>query len=135
MKEVYSFTTWHTPSRPVELHMRLLLYDGMRLDFGVCQLKWLLQGSTLKFQSFFPTCPAISRRACTGYAHQTRIYQAQSYRNQIQLRNESPPNRELLTYTIQQILDKSLKYYILFLFPRLFCAFVDTHCYYYYYFL
>jgi hypothetical protein len=46
--------------------MRVLLYNGLSTKVGVIQLE-SLHGFTLKFQSFFPSCLAISRRASTAH--------------------------------------------------------------------
>jgi hypothetical protein len=59
-------TTWHSPSGLEQSQMRVLLYNGLSAKDGVIQLE-SLHGFTLKFQSFFPSCVAISRRASTAH--------------------------------------------------------------------
>jgi hypothetical protein len=48
------------------LQLTVLLYNGLPAKRGVIQLE-SLHGFTLKFQSFFPSCVAISRRASTAH--------------------------------------------------------------------
>jgi hypothetical protein len=62
-------STWQTPPRQEQLTLfSNFSYDGLELFCGVFQLELasLMHGSSLKFQSFFLNCPAISRRASTA---------------------------------------------------------------------
>jgi hypothetical protein len=63
------FSTWQTPPGQEQLTLfSNFSYDGLELLFGVFQLELasLMHGSSLKFQSFFPNCLAISLRASTA---------------------------------------------------------------------
>jgi hypothetical protein len=59
-------TTWHSPLEKEQLQFTVLLYNGLSSEGGVIQLE-SLHGFTLKSQSFFPSCVAISRRASTAH--------------------------------------------------------------------
>ena len=77
MKGTYSLTTWHTRGDLSACFKQLqdteFWYVGLKVDFGVFQLGSSVQGSTLKFQSFFLISSPILRRASTAYIiiHQT----------------------------------------------------------------
>ena len=69
--------TWHEPSGKEQLQVRVLLNRGLSADFGVAQLVWVVSfrhGSTLKSQSVFPICVAISSRAATANTNQNPLY-------------------------------------------------------------
>jgi hypothetical protein len=56
---------WHTTPNE-QLQTTLLSNIGLWDEGGVTQLASFMQGSTLLFQSFFPTCVAISSKASTA---------------------------------------------------------------------
>lgn len=65
---------WHTPPGNEQSQTTLLSNIGLWDEVGVTQLVSLLHGSTLLFQSLFPTCVAISSKASTAGKKKNSFY-------------------------------------------------------------